>query len=103
MQLINTNVYDKVTQQRAKGMETSMAERRRQRDMREQAKLNKHFYGMSYQYAVNSADSHPVHTGQRVHEIVIDGIRFHVTDGGSKLIRAPGTWMLSYYPCGRYL
>lgn len=91
MQLINTSVFDKLTQQRVKVMEASLEQRRRQRDMREQAKLNKHFHGMPN----NGTALQPARAGQRVHDIFIDGIRFLVADGGSKLIRAPGNSTLS--------
>lgn len=90
MQLINTSVYDQLSQQRARSMAATLEQKQHERDLREKAKLSKHFQNTSTQYYRSAAGNTQVHGDSKVHEIQIDGIRFQVTDGGSKLIRVSG-------------
>ncbi|KAK8229675.1 CCCH zinc finger protein [Phyllosticta capitalensis] len=88
MQLINPAIYDKVSQQRAKDMEQTAEQRRQQRSLRERAKLNKHFQASAKPVTTNAG----IHTpnpsaASQSYEIDVEGVRFRVADGGSKLIR----------------
>ncbi|KAK8225982.1 CCCH zinc finger protein [Phyllosticta capitalensis] len=88
MQLINPAIYDKVSQQRAKDMEQTAEQRRQQRSLRERAKLNKHFQASAMPVTTNAG----IHTpnpsaASQSYEIDVEGVRFRVADGGSKLIR----------------
>ncbi|KAK7540656.1 CCCH zinc finger protein [Phyllosticta citribraziliensis] len=86
MQLINPAIYDKVAQQRAKDMEQTAEQRRQQRSLRERAKLNKHFQAAALPVSANTSVHNPPATSQS-YEIDVEGVRFRVADGGSKLIR----------------
>jgi hypothetical protein len=92
MQLINTSVYDQLSQQRARSMAATLKQKQHERDLREKAKLSKHFQNTSTQYYRSATGNMQVHGDSKVHEIQIDGIRFQVIDGGSKLIRISGEW-----------
>ncbi|KAF2146726.1 uncharacterized protein K452DRAFT_262792 [Aplosporella prunicola CBS 121167] len=87
MQLINPAIYDQVALQRTKAMEQSEEERRQQRDMKEKAKLTKHFQGVHTPPGPVPAGVSSVPSSQQAYEMDINGIRFRVADGGSKLIR----------------
>ncbi|OCL05581.1 CCCH zinc finger protein [Glonium stellatum] len=87
MQLINTSVYDQLSQQRARSMAATLEQKQRERDLREKAKLSKHFQNTSTQHYRSAAANAQSQGDSKVHEIQIDGIRFQVTDGGSKLMR----------------
>jgi hypothetical protein len=88
LQLINTAVFEKESLNRAKAMEETRKLKLKQRDEREKAKVRKHFQRMagnsSYTTAPRSA------TIPANHDISIDGIRFYVTHGGSKLVKFTG-------------
>ncbi|KAF2096928.1 hypothetical protein NA57DRAFT_78517 [Rhizodiscina lignyota] len=81
LQLINTEVYDKITQQRTKDMQETRTARKKADDAKELASLGDHF--------ANTAGDLGNQREQR-QEININGVRFRVQDGGSKLIRASG-------------
>ncbi|KAK4697622.1 hypothetical protein P7C71_g498, partial [Lecanoromycetidae sp. Uapishka_2] len=83
MQLINTSVYDKETQARNKAIEETRKQKSLKRDQREKQKIERH---------LSSLRSHTSYgaTAASVHEISINGLRFHVIDGGSKLARIRG-------------
>lgn len=85
LQLINSSVYEKQSQQRLKAMDDSRRQRLKQRDDREKTKFNKHLSRSGY----NSAISTSANTNQN-HEIIVQGISFRVTKGGSKLVKVPG-------------
>ncbi|KAK7632780.1 CCCH zinc finger protein [Phyllosticta citricarpa] len=87
MQLINPAIYDKVSQQRAKDMEQTAEQRRQQRSLRERAKLNKHFQAAALPVATNINNVHNPPAASQAYEIDVEGVRFRVADGGSKLIR----------------
>ena len=81
MQLINSSVYDKETQARNKAIEETRRQKALQKDQREKQKIARHFNTLTFR------------TGQAtnaVHEISVNGLRFHVADGGSKLVRMRG-------------
>ncbi|OJD30892.1 ccch zinc finger protein [Diplodia corticola] len=85
MQLINPAIYDQVAQQRAKDIEQSTEQRRQQRNLKEKARLSKHFQ-MTLEPGQASIGDQAATTPQK-YEIEVDNIRFRVTDGGSKLVR----------------
>ena len=83
MQLINTSIYDKDTQQRNKAIEETRQKKAMRKDQREKHKIQKHLRNDALRAGANIASS-------TVHEITINGLRFHVIDGGSKLARIKG-------------
>ena len=86
MQLINTSVYDRVSQERVRSMEaTSHSKQRRQSDL-QKARLRKHFQSFT-QSNTNANERSPSRTAR---EIEINCIRFRLADGGSKLMRVSG-------------
>ncbi|KZF23854.1 CCCH zinc finger protein [Xylona heveae TC161] len=86
MQLINTSIYDKETQARAKAIEETRKLKAKQRDEREKFKLTRHLQKLATQN-VQSSPSVSVPSSASVHEITINDIHFRVADGGSKLTR----------------
>lgn len=91
MQLINTNVYEQHTHDKMKAIEESRKRKLHQRDLRERSKIARHFQ-------INSA--HDPKTASS-HEVNVQGIRFQVAQGGSKLMRVSGTHLLQadHYDC----
>lgn len=81
MQLINSAVYDKETQARAKAMEETRKQKADRRTQREQAKV--------LQYAQASTVSTPAQPSAD-HLILVNDVPFRVVRGGSKLIRVSG-------------
>lgn len=83
MQLINSSIYDKEAQTRNKAIEETRKQKAARRDQREKQKIERHLKAIT------------PHSGQgtamlTLHEITINGLRFHVLDGGSKLARIRG-------------
>ena len=78
MQLINSSVYDKETQARNKAIEETRRQKALQRDQREKRKIERH---------LNALTSRPGQASDVVHEVSVNGLGFHVVDGGSKLVR----------------
>lgn len=88
MQLINASVYDQVSQQRSRAIAETMEQKRKQRNLRETAKLQKHFRHMQ---AMGSQSPAAVPSAnQLIPEIKVEGLPFRVVDGGSKLVRVFG-------------
>lgn len=81
MQLINSSVYDKETQTRNKAIEETRRQKALQKDQREKQKIERH---------LNTLTSRTGQTTKVVHEVSINGLRFNVADGGSKLVRIRG-------------
>ncbi|OCK80533.1 CCCH zinc finger protein [Lepidopterella palustris CBS 459.81] len=92
MQLINTSVYDQLSQQRTRSMAVTSEQKQRERNLREKQKLNKHFQDASTQHYSSASGKAQRQEDTKIHEITVDNIRFQVTDGGSKLIRIPSEW-----------
>lgn len=80
MQLINTAIFDKETQTRNKAIEETRKQKALRRDQREKQKIERHLKAHVAYSAATPA----------VHEITVNGLRFHVLDGGSKLARIRG-------------
>lgn len=94
MQLINSSVFNKETQIRNKAIDQTRRQRALQRDQREIYKINKHLRGLashaSRSSAIPTATVSPI-----VREIQLEGLRFQVMDGGSKLARIRGEFASS--------
>lgn len=80
MQLINSSIYDKETQVRNKAIEETRRQKNLRRDQREKHKIVQHLKALGPQTGRSTAAS-------AMHEILINGLRFQVLDGGSKLAR----------------
>ena len=83
MQLINSSIYDKETQLRSRAIEETRKQKALRRDQHEKHKIEKHLQSL----APHSGKNITIHA---VHEISINGLKFHVLDGGSKLARIRG-------------
>ena len=80
MQLINSSVYDKETQTRNKAMEETRRQKAFRKDQREKQKIERHLNILTPR----------VGQATNAHEVSINGLRFQVADGGSKLVRIRG-------------
>jgi hypothetical protein len=90
MQLINTAVYDQVSQQRSRAIAETMEQQQKRRDMVEKARLQKHLQHMQVQSAQANKSAAASELAPVPHEIEVEGLRFRITDGGSKLVRVLG-------------
>ncbi|SPJ74621.1 related to YTH1 Protein of the 3` processing complex [Fusarium torulosum] len=81
-QLINANVYEKDTQNRAKAIEQTRQRKLNGNRYREKAKFNEF---LKHQTAASSAQTNPA--GRN--ELTIEGVQFRVMDGGKKLVKIP--------------
>lgn len=89
MQLINSSVFDKETPMRNKAIDETRRQKALYKDQRERYKINKHLRGIAT-HAGRPSTTPTATTAPIVHEISVEGLRFHVTDGGSKLARIRG-------------
>ncbi|KAI9794309.1 MAG: hypothetical protein M1833_000400 [Piccolia ochrophora] len=87
-QLINSSVYEKELNTRARDMEETRKLVARRRDDREKMKLSKylHRHALNAGGATASLGSTPA-VVSRNHLIRIDDLSFHVVDGGSRLVK----------------
>ena len=86
MQLINTSVYDRVSQERVRSLEATVDSKQRRQNAIEKARLKRHF-----ETAANgNGNFDKVSSSSAPREIEISCIRFKLTDGGSKLMRVSG-------------
>ncbi|KAJ2991471.1 hypothetical protein NUW58_g2496 [Xylaria curta] len=86
LQLINRDVYERETQQRTQAIEQTLKQKQHEKDRREKAQFFRNMQkagGNSLTASSNS--SKPVSR----YEVEVDGVRFHVTQQGSKLVKAP--------------
>ncbi|KAF4968499.1 hypothetical protein FZEAL_10385 [Fusarium zealandicum] len=86
-QLINANVYEKDTQNRAKAIEQTRQRKISGHRQREKAQLSEF---IKHQASASSVSTNPA--GQN--ELTIEGIQFRVMDGGKKLVKNPGACTL---------
>jgi hypothetical protein len=82
-QLINANVYERDTQNRAKAIEQTHQNKINGYRQHEKTKFNEF---LKHQAGASSAQTN--HTGQN--ELTVEGVRFRVMDGGKKLVKIPG-------------
>lgn len=92
LQLINLNIYQEQTEARARAIEQTRLQKHRQSEARERAQLLRHLQ-QTADPSVASADP----ATDPIYEIVVEGIRFRVTNDGRKLVKVPGAPSLS--PC----
>jgi hypothetical protein len=85
MQLINSAVYDKEKQARAKAMEETRKFKEQRRAEREQTKV------LRYAAAGAGATVSTIAQPAAAHQILVNDIPFKITHGGSKLVRVSGT------------
>ncbi|KAJ8121675.1 hypothetical protein ONZ43_g1938 [Nemania bipapillata] len=86
LQLINRDVYERETQQRTQAIEQTLKQKQHNKDLREKLQFFRNMQqaqgdGMT----TSSNSSKPVSR----YEVEVDGVRFHVTQQGSKLVKAP--------------
>lgn len=84
MQLINPAIYDQETQARAKAMEETRKLRTQKKTERDQTKVMRHAHAVD---TGNAGPSTSAVAPAAAYQVVVEGIPFHVTQGGSKLIR----------------
>ena len=83
MQLINSSIFDKETQLRNKAIEETQKQRSLRKDQREKQRIERHLKALSAYPDLNKGTP-------TIHELLINGLRFQVLDGGSKLARIRG-------------
>lgn len=93
MQLINSAVYDKEKQARAKAMEETRKVKEQRRAEREQTKVLRYAQAAGARATV-STTAQPA----AAHQILVNEIPFKITHGGSKLVRISSMRAL-YDPC----
>ncbi|KAJ5581036.1 hypothetical protein N7450_007337 [Penicillium hetheringtonii] len=81
MQLINSAVYDKETQARAKAMEETRKAKALRRAEREQTKV------LRYAQGTAAVGPTPATAQSAAHQILVNDVPFKIARGGSKLIR----------------
>ncbi|EWZ50965.1 hypothetical protein FOQG_08623 [Fusarium oxysporum f. sp. raphani 54005] len=86
-QLINANVYEKETQNRAKAIEQTRQRKISGRRQREKAQFNEF---LKHQATASSAQTNPADRNV----LTIEGAQFRVMDGGKKLVKIPGACKL---------
>jgi len=86
--LINRGVYERETQQRTQAIEQTQKLKQMNKDRREKFQFLKNIQQAGGDNMVMSSNSYkPVSR----YEVEVDGVRFYVTQQGSKLVKAPGT------------
>ncbi|MCJ1396404.1 hypothetical protein MMC18_009294 [Xylographa bjoerkii] len=91
MQLINSSIYDKETNLRQQAIDKTRHERALQRNQREMLKIGKHFQSIG-DNTVPVPVPHSLRGETAVYEVNINGLRFQVLNGGSKLSRDQGSY-----------
>jgi hypothetical protein len=89
-QIINANVYEKESQNRAKAIEET---RQRKQDVQRRGEKSRFQDFLHKQQLASGSDSN---APAAANEITLDGIRFRVLDGGKKLAKITGS-----YPTGQ--
>lgn len=89
LQLINRDVYERETQQRSQAIEQTLQQRRLDKARREKAQFLKNMQQVGGD--VMAASSNSSKPASR-YEVDVEGVRFHVTQQGSKLVKAPGAF-----------
>ena len=94
MQLINSSIYDKETNLRQQAIDKTRHEKAMRRNQREIHKISKHF-----QKIADNTGPSATHRSSRgntaVYEVIINGLRFQVLNGGSKLLRDPSLYHIT--------
>jgi len=98
LQLINPAIFEKQTQDRTKAIEATRKLRLKQRDEHERLKIDRHLQRLGTVPLSDPTRVRPSATTTN-YEIIIQGIKFRITKGGSKLVKTPGTYA-SLQICG---
>lgn len=93
LQLINSSVYEKESQNRAAAIEQTLRQKQLQKNLAERNRVSNYLNRTST--AVDPASSNNSSNSTQ-YELVVDGIRFHVIRQGSKLVRVPGTYLVCF-------
>ncbi|KAL8890848.1 MAG: hypothetical protein Q9215_002074 [Flavoplaca cf. flavocitrina] len=88
-QYINASVLAKVTEQRKRAIEESQQLKMQKHDQWERQRLQRYVAALDAEQSKSLAQGSQ-HTSGKTHEINIDGLRFQVLNGGSKLVRIVG-------------
>ena len=88
MQLFNSAIYNKESQIRTKAIEQTRKKDQDRKDQDEKRKINKHLQKLTTPAGRSSAGL--VTTAPIDHQLYVNGIRFRVVNGGSKLSRIFG-------------
>jgi len=86
MQLINSSIYNREASLRSKAIDHTRRQVARRRDERERSKIHTHMQTIADSVAATPSSHQPSSKLER-HELSINGLRFQVCDGGSKLLR----------------
>ncbi|KAI5466101.1 hypothetical protein BGZ63DRAFT_400507 [Mariannaea sp. PMI_226] len=84
-QLINANVYEKDSQNRAKAIEETRQRKLNSQRQREKMQFKEFLKGQS---GPSSIATNPTASN----EIIVEGVHFHVMDGGKKLVKIAGAY-----------
>ncbi|KAI4266823.1 MAG: hypothetical protein L6R38_008527 [Xanthoria sp. 2 TBL-2021] len=88
-QYINASVLAKVTEQRKRAIEESQQHTAQKHDQWERQRMHQYVAALDAEQHESIALGSP-YTSGKTHEIKIDGLRFQVLKGGSKLVRVFG-------------
>ena len=88
VQLINSSVFDKETQARARAMEETRKQKTRHKEERQRLKFTRYLQNLSLKSVHPSVRS--ASDGGSHHEVIIGDVRYQVLMGGSKLRKVPG-------------
>ena len=91
MQLINSSIYDKETNLRQQAIDKTRHEKTLRRNQREMVKIGKHLQRIA-DNTVPTAVQDPTKGNIPVYEVTINGLKFQVLKGGSKLLRNLGQY-----------
>lgn len=90
LQLINSNIYQEQTDARTKAIEQTRLQKMQQKENNERIQFMNHVVRTGNPRAA-SANSASVPS----YEVIVDGIKFAVAKNGSKLVKLPGTSLVS--------
>jgi hypothetical protein len=86
LQLINRDIYERETQQRTQAIEQTLKQKQVNKDRHEKLQFLKNLQQAGRDSLVTTSNlPRPVSR----YEVEVDGVRFHVTKQGSKLVKAP--------------
>lgn len=103
LQLINSSVYEKDSQTRAKAIAETIQQKRQRQDDREKVKLKQFLQAGSAGPTTIATATVRSANEPGAFELDIEGIRFRVAKDGSKLVKLSGTFLSSvlffFFPC----
>ncbi|EPE07019.1 ccch zinc finger protein [Ophiostoma piceae UAMH 11346] len=91
MQLINSDVYEKDSQARAKAIEQTRLQKQKQRDHHERSKLRNHFSHLASSGTTPATRAAAASNSlQSTYQVFVADIPFYIAKNGSKLVKVPG-------------